>query len=87
MSQQILAVLCTVAGASGLCLASPQQQLLGAVPHARRLRIACALLLLAGFVGWSLALQPVAGFFAALTVTMGTWVALPYLAAWKGVRR
>lgn len=87
MWQEFLAGLCTVAGAVGLCLASPQQRLRTVGLHARRWRVAFALLLVAGFVGWSLVLQPVAGFFVALTMTMGVWVLLPYLAAWQDVGR
>lgn len=87
MWQEFLAGLCTIAGAVGLCLASPQQRLRAAGLHARRWRVAGAWLLATGFVGWSLVLQPVAGFFVALTLTMGVWVVLPYLAAWQDARR
>lgn len=96
---QALAFACTAGGALGVYLASPHQRLwaLGAEVasdagprglHAvRALRVVSALLLAAGVALWVAALQPAAGVFTALSLTMGLWVALPYLAAWRGIVR
>lgn len=83
----MLALCLTCAGALGIYWAAPQQRLLPAPSPATALRRLGVALLVAGVALWCVALHPVAGFFAALTVVMGCWVLLPYLAAWRLARR
>lgn len=78
-----LAVLCTAVGAIGFYLASPQQQLIAALAHARSVCLGALALLALGMVLWARLSHPAVGIFSALTLTMGVWIALPYAAAWR----
>lgn len=80
------AFLCTALGALGVYLGAPQQRLWTAWAGAW-MRAGGTLVLAAGCALWMRTLAPAAGFFAALTLTMALWVALPYLDAWRQVRR
>lgn len=87
ISTAAFALACTVAGATGFYCAAPRQRLLRRpLARARGWRAASLALLALGTVAWCGALQPAAGFFSALTLTMGVWIALPYAAAWRDAR-
>lgn len=83
-----LAAALVLLGATGIFVASPNQQLFAPGRRAARaLRAMAAATLLAGMVLWMAALHPAAGFFSALTLTMLAWVLLPYVAASTGRRQ
>lgn len=72
-----------MAGATLTYLASTQQKLLPTPlrPHTRLLAMAIAA---GGVAAWLEAAGTGAGIAATLTTWMLTWVALPYLAWWRG---
>ena len=79
----LCALLLSMAGATFTYLASTQQKLLSAPlrPHTRLVAIAMAA---GGVAAWLETTGTGAGIAATLTTWMLTWVALPYLAWWRG---
>jgi hypothetical protein len=79
----LCALLLSMAGATLTYLASTQQKLLSAPlrPHTRLVAVAIAA---GGVVAWLEAAGTGAGIATTLTTWMLTWVALPYLAWWRG---
>lgn len=79
----LCALLLNMTGAVLVYLVSPRQRLLAA-PLRWAGRTGAVLLLAAGLAAWLAAAGIGAGIAAALTAWMLTWVALPYLAWWRG---
>lgn len=81
----LCALLLGMTGAVLVYLASARQGLL-ARPLPGSMRVAATALLAAGIVAWIAAAGLGAGIVAALTCWMLVWVALPYLAWWRGAK-
>lgn len=79
------ALLLGVAGAALIYLASARQGLL-AKPLPGSVHVLATALLAAGVAAWIAAAGIGAGIAAALTCWMLAWVALPYLAWWRGAK-
>jgi hypothetical protein len=77
------ALLTTLSGALLIYLSHPQQRLRRAVLPAA-MRTAGTTLLGAGTAAWCMASGIGAGVAGAMTTMMFAWVALPYLAWWRG---
>lgn len=77
------ALLLSVGGAILVYLASARQRLLAKPLHAG-MRGVAAILLALGLAAWITAAGMGAGSVTALTCWMLSWVALPYLAWWRG---
>ena len=82
----LCALLLSAAGATLIYLASAQQRLLPTPLHPGS-RVSALAMIITGFAAWLSAAGLGAGIAAALTSWMLTWVALPYVAWWRGVRR
>jgi hypothetical protein len=84
-AMNLCALLLVVAGAVLIYLASARQGLLSR-PLPGGMRVAAVILLAAGVAAWIAAAGIGAGIAAALTCWMLAWVALPYLAWWRGAK-
>jgi uncharacterized membrane protein len=78
----LCALLLSMAGATLFYLASPQQKLLLRPLHGG-MRLAALALHIGGIAAWLAAAGIGAGIATALTVSMLSWVALPYFAWWR----
>ncbi len=77
----VMAVASTGAGAVCLYLSAPRQQWVRQPWPPLAARIGGSALLLLGFLLWCGGMHPAAAFFAALTVAMAAFIALPFSAA------
>ncbi|MFM9436686.1 ABC-type branched-subunit amino acid transport system permease subunit [Janthinobacterium sp. CG_23.3] len=82
-----LALAATCAASLCLYLAAPRQQWLARPWPAFAGRLAGAVLALAAMLLWLRLMHVATAIFTMLTLTMLCWVALPYLAAWRNLRR
>jgi hypothetical protein len=82
-----LALAATCAASLCFYLAAPRQQWLARPWPALPGRLASAALALAAMLLWLRLMHVATAIFTMLTLTMLCWVALPYLAAWRNLRR